>query len=274
MPDTFFLHPLQAAIREFLWSEPFMQSFGIVTEDKEDVLNQLEFALAGTLESPTGKIGCSIIIHTGVGKGMIQNIPGFYGIGVDVTFIIVEQPTLNRDQVANPNATGYSALQVAEYLGALMKQYKSTEAPTNFYEDETPMQPPVMDKESGLIAHTLLMHCHGGITVDTAVVPAPTFTFDGGGDRDLQIDCALAGASIYYTTDGRAPRYFGEGNAANVGELYTGTFNASAFETVRARAYFPGRRASTVSAQDTRVALQTENAADALSETGQPLQSE
>lgn len=238
IPDTF-LWALQPVVADYLLTEELFRDIPMVTEDAENVADQVEQALSGVLKGPTGKHGLAIIIHAVRHGGGVANIPAAFNQEAAVVFGIAEVPVLNRSPATN--GIGLPGLVVAELLVAVMKSFASSEIATTFWEPDKAIALPRYDPDTGLVMHVVTMHCHGGIQYSAPLVATPVITLSS--TEIVNITCATAGAIIYFTTDGTRP------TNTNGEQWDAGPEDISLLTqpvTVRARAYKTGSRASLI----------------------------
>lgn len=236
------LSSLQPLIKDFLQTHPSLVHFPIVTEDEMDILKQIDAALAGLLAGPTGKVGCSIFISTLVGRSPVPNNPGTYFESIGIIIEVVEQRRINRDATHSPTATLTPGLEVAEMIAAIMKNFGTSEITPSpsFWEQDDTIGPPEVDERTGAVTHTVRLWCHGGNRDSTEACGDPQVSSAGSPTATVTIVHGTNANRTLYTTDGTRPAYFGDGNANNVGSVYSLPFQVAAGTTVLARSFHSG----------------------------------
>lgn len=273
--DNVFLYHVGALVKDYLWRNEDLFDFPIVTEDMGDVAAEVAKAERGVKAGPTGKTGCAIFLSTSNAGGRLPNVPAATGIKNRITVFVYELPAINRID----GGTLIPGKALIEVIAALLKSFRSNESGfehVHFFESEEEIAVE-LEPESGLVVYALNMYFPGGIQDDDErlgrIIATPAIAIDAA-TRSCTITCGTADAFILYTTDGRRPWWFGENNPNNVGTLYEGAFDASAFETITARGFLPNWRASLLGIAAVHESLKSEEGAALQSESGNNLQAE
>lgn len=259
------LYDIQQIVQDYLYTTEYFRDIPIITEDNLELNSDLDKAEAGHLPGPTGKFGAAIRVITVAGGGSIPNITAAASLKGDIFFDVYEMPQFNRKTRADGSldgGIGKKGIFLAERIWLVMKVFASSEEPNlNFWDAQTVIsQPTVVD--NGLVFRRVHMHwSHAGNVETTPLVETPVIVCTEEGVFSLT--CATVGAGIWYTTDETRPT-FQNGTLYNGGDVVAGTV------TVKARAYYPGMRASLIATADIFSAMGMEGSGTMMGTEGEP----
>jgi len=213
------LETLQADVTALLMAVPGLATATVLPDNEGDIEARVVRAL-GTLTTTGGKLGLCVVVLLPELEDAEKNLPGpVFGVKVEVQTL--ENVLFNRGTKGTGIRSSQAALRV---LGALHHQVLGTHT---LYADKSPVNP--VKVKTGHVSHAVTLHLSlsglQGPGKPLAVVPKMV-------DGELELACATAGSSIYYTTDGTYPS-----PAANLYEGPIGGLTEGEF--IRTAAYAP-----------------------------------
>jgi hypothetical protein len=218
-------------------ADEFLAGVAIIKRDEGDIETDIVDAL-GVLNKRGGKIGACVLVYQPIAEPASAEVVGGV-LNIDFTFLVMENPTLNRGS----GGTQLAALTIARRLVGLFHLYHPRKVIGTLTMQPgaiVPVQLPVAP-----VAYEVRFSAQEDLYTPTIRVTTPTITPNSGAaPQSVTLACATSGASIYYTLDGTHP-YAGNPSA----ELYTGTpVDVATAATLRAGAFKTGLIASDVNA--------------------------
>jgi hypothetical protein len=223
------------AVADFIAVDPYCMDSGIavVAASEKKKLRELQIQIEN-------RINLCAVVTFGGARANHNNIPGPYFDEVDIEIQVCE----NR----NINNTGKDAEGLAARVAQIVEDFRIAETASLgcnrdfIFLSMAPIQLP--QQFNYLYALSLQFRTGAGERYQPNRVETPVITVNG--IQVESITCATAGASIYYTTDSSYPRP-AVGTSAAQGAVYGGgTIDLNPGETIRARAFKTGLRASII----------------------------
>jgi len=205
---------LQQQIVARLEADPFFEGISVLYEEKADFEFSINEAIA--------KLGMAVVVK--LFGGQCGQKPGPYFDKIDITVAVAENVTLN--------STGKSALEVAENVMTLLHLW-TPDAQSELIK----CAPQAFDNQAASDSLNLVT-CNFitsfGLQNAIPQVATPTISPSSGAvSQTVTLACATAGASIFYTTNGKTP-------TPRQGTLYTAPITISSACTLRVRAWLAG----------------------------------
>ncbi len=220
---------IQELIESMLIAEPYFEDISVIRLDRGDIENIIDIAVA--------KIGICVLIMTPKMTVKNDDTPGPF-FEIQATCEIVENVIVNRAATG----TGKAASEVAEMVAATV--HLKPAPGDNVLACQSVELTGVGksgDRQQTTITYAADFKTYGGLALDVNPTATPVITDTTG---TISMTCATAGASIFYTTNGKNP-------GPQSGTLYTGPFSVSSGTRIRVRAWIWGY---TVSAEATHTA--------------------
>lgn len=221
------LTQVQSEIRDLLLADPFFAKVAVLTEQIEDIENEIDRSMA--------ELGIGCIVLTAQADCQHPNMRPVYFEQVTVVIRVFENVTFNRGE----GGSGKTASEVAEKIATLIHGWTPDGAP-NTYNLSSPSIK--LASAPGLLSYDVLAETQFGLEPDIIPQVGVITLTDVAGV--ISMSCATPGAAIFYTTDGNFPSPRG-------GTIYTVPFTPGSGVKVTARAWLAGYVASEVISHQT-----------------------
>ena len=225
-----------------LMGDTFFNTIPVIVFDEENVRRELE-RLQAVQTGKGGKVGAAVIVMPMLAHDLRPNVR-FGPMTLYPTFQTLENVEINQ----GPNGTKLSSRKIARRIRDTVKQYQLPGLIADL-KPEVPCISALNVKEQlgeGVKSHLVRFNCLEAPVAGPSAVAMPTGVVAAG---QVTLDCATAGAAIWFTVDGSSPLPIGVKNPSTA-QLYGGAF-ASAGQLVRARAFVAGSIPSGVIAVQT-----------------------
>jgi len=188
---------LQQLMADWLANDPYFVDIPIITEFAKDIQGEINVALGVETTGGTGKAGLCVVIVTPVADGEWKDLPGPYFSVVKLVARVIENVPINQNAASG---TGKRALDVAEYLHAVMRDFSSPIQNTNIVNDHPAI---VLGNDPDNVTYDCLFTAHGGVSYVPNKVSDLLATVAANIIQNLHF--TPAGATCYFTRDGTIP---------------------------------------------------------------------
>ena len=188
---------LQQLMADWLANDPYFVDIPILTEFSKDIASDLNQALSVGLTGGTGKAGICLVIVTPLAQASFADQPGPYFDHIKMVARVIENVAINQNPASG---TGKRALDVAEYIHAVMRDFSSPIQNTNIVHDQPAI---VLGNDPDNVAYDCLFVAHGGLSYAPGKVSDLVATVNANVITNLHF--TPAGANCYFTRDGSLP---------------------------------------------------------------------
>jgi hypothetical protein len=187
---------LQQLMADWLANDPYFVDVPIITEFSKDIASDINEALGALTGGGTNKAGICVVLVTPLAEANFADQPGPYFDKVKVVARVIENVPINQSTAG----TGKRALDVAEFIHAVMRDFSSPLQNTNIVQDRPAI---VMGNDPDNVTYDCLFVAHGGVSYKPSQVSDIVATINGLTVTNLHF--APAGATCYFTRDGTIP---------------------------------------------------------------------
>jgi hypothetical protein len=227
---------LQQLMADWLANDPYFVDVPIITEFSKDIASDINEALGALTGGGTNKAGICVVLVTPLAEANFADQPGPYFDKVKVVARVIENVPINQSTAG----TGKRALDVAEFIHAVMRDFSSPLQNTNIVQDRPAI---VMGNDPDNVTYDCLFVAHGGVSYKPSQVSDIVATING-----LSITAATwspAVARLWYTLDGSLPLAMVPAIPAGQSPLGT-PITAQAGQLFLGRAFAAGQRSSKI----------------------------
>jgi len=220
-------------LKAALEADPFFSDIPVIVFDEGNIELEIERQQA-LLTEKSGHLGAAVIILPSTANDKYPEV-AFGPMQLMPVIQTLENIELNRDP---QTGTGKSSRKIARKIHQIIKPLALVGLTTEFVPEENSIRPVPLQGVSAKLQRSHSVH-FTTTEADSEVlqqVSIPTFTSLAPGQAAVQLDCATAGAAIWFTTDDSFPSPNGK-----TSQLYAGPIAIpDAGITVRAAAYLAG----------------------------------
>jgi hypothetical protein len=187
---------LQQLMADWLANDPYFADVPVITEFSKDIASDINEALGVLTGGGTNKAGICIVLVTPLAEANFADQPGPYFDKVKVVARVIENVPINQSTAG----TGKRALDVAEFIHAVMRDFSSPVQNTNIVQDRPAI---VIGNDPDNVTYDCLFVAHGGVSYVPQKIGDITPTINGLTIQTLT--WSPTGAVLWYTTDGSLP---------------------------------------------------------------------